>query len=266
MPMREVCCEHVQAFLDVFADKAAQQTNGKVVMQSMQQWAIPRGYLKVPFTIGLQVERSKGHRPPWLDHHVETAIKHARPDLARFVVLAAYTGQRISDLVKMRWRHVRTERGFRGIQVVQTKTGKVLWIPLVDDLLPYIDAWEHEYKSQPRVDLNNDFIVLKRDGTPWNEHLLTEHWNRHRKVNPALAEHEALQLSFHGLRATAVIRLKQLNVSTDLICSFVGMSRQIVSVYTAMSDQIENSIAAMEAMNSKPKTAQIVPLHRIEKD
>lgn len=49
----------------------------------------------------------------------------------------------------------------------------------------------------------------------------------------------------HGLRGTAVLRLRRAGVSKPLICDFVGMSAQMVDRYCRKSEQRENALAAV---------------------
>jgi integrase len=51
------------------------------------------------------------------------------------VTLAANTGQRGSDLVRMRWTDIEEYEGRPGINVTQRKTGLVIWIPMTQELM-----------------------------------------------------------------------------------------------------------------------------------
>jgi integrase len=74
---------------------------------------------------------------PWPVWAYSLIDEHAREDLRRAVLLARYTGQRQSDVLRMGPGDV--EDG--GINVVQQKTGKELWVPLHDDLLGALKGW-----------------------------------------------------------------------------------------------------------------------------
>jgi integrase len=88
-----------------------------------------------PITTGTEAPGGDGGNEPWSDEQVELAERHARPDLARMVTLAANTGQRGSDLVKMRWTDIEEHEGRTGINVIQRKTGLVIWIPMTQELM-----------------------------------------------------------------------------------------------------------------------------------
>jgi integrase len=60
---------------------------------------------------------------PWSLEHIQLAQQHARVDLARVVTLAVHTGQRGSDIVRMRWSDIEEQDGRQGVNVIQQKTG-----------------------------------------------------------------------------------------------------------------------------------------------
>src|SRR6266498_835517 len=119
----------IQAFLDGLSDRPAKQANARTAIKALERWALVRDILPFPITTGTEIIGSDGGHIPWSDEQVELAETHARPEMARAVTLAANTGQRGSDIVKMRWTDIEVYGGRPGINVKQQKTGKVLWIP-----------------------------------------------------------------------------------------------------------------------------------------
>jgi hypothetical protein len=96
------------------------------------------------------------------------------------------------------------------------------------------------------------FILLKADGTPFgNRQQLTDAWLRERER----PEMESLRgLVMHGLRGTAVVRLRRVNVEIPLISDVVGMSEQMVKRYCRLSDQKQNALAAVYVLNNRNTT------------
>ena len=80
-----------------------------------------------------------------------------------------------------------------------------------------------------------------------------DHWLRERTKNAALAPLNALGLSMHGLRATAVVRLAQAGASTRQIADMVGMSEPMVAHYCRFSKQRENALAAVHYLDRTPR-------------
>ena len=228
----------VQGFLDGLSDFPGKQIKSRVALKAVEKWAIVRDLLPYPITLGTEVVGSDGGHEPWTDTQVYTALQHARPDLARGVALAANTGQRGSDIVRMRWTDIEEFEGRKGINVTQKKTGEKLLIPLTHKFASELASWE----KRP------GFILINPWGRPYSRSGLSTAWAKHRDKNPALQEHRALGLSMHGLRAYAVVGMRREGWSTLEISSMVGMSEQMVNRYCRKANK---NRLAMDAMNRK---------------
>jgi integrase len=223
----------VQAFLDGLAGRPGLQINARVALKAVEKWAIVRDMIPHSITLGCEVEGLDGGHEPWSDEQVLLAETHARLNLARLITLAANTGQRGSDLVRMRWTDLETYEGRPGINVTQQKTGLRIWIPFTQDLSRAISSWERR----------PTFLVLRDNGQPWNRNLLSTAWLRERDGNPKLSPLKGLVL--HGLRATAVVRLRRAGATTAQISDMVGLSAPMVTRYSRLSVQRENALAAV---------------------
>lgn len=243
VPVEQMRPALVQAFLDGYSDRLAMQKVAQTALKSLEKWALVRDLLPNPITLGTEAPGSDGGNEPWSDEQVALAELHARPDLARVVTLAANTGQRGSDLVKMRWTDIEEYEGRLGINVIQRKTGLKIWIPMTQPLMAAIASWERR----------PGYLILKPDGTPFTREQLSDHWLRERTKNPALAPLEPLGLSMHGLRATAVVRLARAGASTRQIADMVGMSEPMVAHYCRFSKQRENALAAVHYLDRTPR-------------
>jgi integrase len=223
----------VQAFMDGMSDRPGKQAAARAALRQLERWAIVRDLLPQPITLGVEVGRSHDGHKPWTDEQVRLAETHARPELARVVTLAANTGQRGSDLVKMRWTDLEDYNGRTGINVTQLKTGRQIWIPITQELATAMAQWERR----------PGFILLRPTGIPWSRKALTWAWIVERDGNPALRPLAGLVL--HGLRATACVRLMRAGANTRQIADMVGMSEPIVGRYCRFSVQRENASAAV---------------------
>lgn len=233
----------VQAFLDGYADRPAQQKCAQTALKSLEKWALVRDKLPFPITLGTEAKGSVGGHVPWTDDHVALAEQHAKAHLSRIITLAANTGQRGSDLVRMRWSDVEEYEGRPGINVTQYKTGLVIWIPMTQELMARMRAWERR----------PGYFILKEDGQPMTRPQLSDQWLRERDANAALAPLAAAGLSMHGLRATAVVRLRRAGASALQIGDMVGMSEQMVKRYCRFSVQRENALAAVHYLDRTPR-------------
>lgn len=225
----------VQAFLDGLADRPAKQEAALSALKQLEKWAIVRDLLPHTITLGCEAEGSDGGHVPWSDEHVALAEQACRPELARAVTLAANTGQRGSDLVKMRWTDIEDYNGRAGINVTQKKTKKQIWIPLTEPLQATMATWERR----------PGFILLKPDGNPWTRVRLTGTWAYDRDTSPALATLKEAGLVMHGLRATACVRLLRAGANTRQISDMIGMGEEMVGRYCRFSVQRENASAAV---------------------
>ncbi len=225
----------VQAFLDGWAEHPSVQRVARTAIKAVERWAIVRDFLPGAITLGTEVGRSDGGHVPWTDAQVAIAEEHAAAHLARVVTLAANTGQRGSDLVRMRWGDIETAEGVPGIKVVQKKTGLELWVPFTSELQRAIAGWERR----------PGHILLTRRGLPWSRPHLSEAWLEERARNAALAPLREAGLVMHGLRGTAVVRLRRAGATVPQICDAVGMSDEMVTRYCRFSSQKENALAAI---------------------
>lgn len=233
----------VQAFLDGLADRPAQQKNARAAIMAVEKWAIVRDLLPRPITTGTEAPGGTGGFEPWTDEQVELAERCCRPHLSRVITLASNTGQRGSDLVKMRWSDIEEYDGRPGINVIQKKTGLVIWIPMTQELMSTMAGWERR----------PTFILLKEDGRPFTRAQLSDQWLRERDTRPALAPLREAGCVLHGLRATAVVRLRRAGATTGQIAGMVGMSEGMVNRYCRFSVQRENALAAVHYLDARTK-------------
>jgi len=114
--------------------------------------------------------------------------------------------------------------------VVQEKTKRALWVPILSALATEMDTW----KRAPGP------FLRRLNGHPWTGRILTDHWERERMKYPELAD-----LVFHGLRGHACVQLRRAGLKGTLIADTVGMSVPMVERYCRFSSQRENATAAV---------------------
>ena len=133
-------------------------------------------------------------------------------------VLALYTAQRVSDVVRMGWQHVRGER----IAVRQQKTNKPLLIKMHPELVRVL-------ASVPKDNLT--FLMTER-GAPFTPAGLSN-WFGKRCREAGLEG-----CSTHGLRKLALTRRANAGASTDMLKAFGGhATSKEVERYTREADQ-----------------------------
>lgn len=230
----------VQAFLDGLDGRPGKQAMALAALKQLDAWAIVRDVLPRPITTGVETGKPTGGHIPWTDEHVALGEREARADLARAITLAANTGQRGSDLIRMGPGDLETFNGILGINVTQKKTGRQVWVPITSPLAAAMEKWERRpgpYLRQP-------------NGGLWTRKKLTMTWVYHRDTNPALVPlrsvgQDGKALVLHGLRGTACVRLRRSGATVPQIADMVGLSEQMVARYCRFSVQKENAVAAV---------------------
>jgi len=186
-----------------------------------------------------RVHRGTREHEPWPPELIERFLREARPSLRWGVKLALYTGQRRSDLVKMKWSQFDGEY----IEVRQQKTGELLSIPCHKEL-------SAELESMPRV---ADTILVGERGAP-----LTGGSSLSVMVRRALREMGVDGYAIHGLRKNAAVELANAGCTPHEIAAITGhRTLGIVAHYTKRRDQRLHARSAMDkwerAQSGKPK-------------
>ena len=241
LSLHEIRPSLVQAYFDGISDRPGKCAAGLAAMRQLEKWAVVRDLLPRQITTGVEIETSDDGHIPWTDDHAALGETNARADLARVIVLAGNTGQRGSDLIRMGPTDLETFQGIDGINVIQKKTGKVIWVPITSPLAAAMKTWKREPGP----------FLRKLDGGLWKRHQLTNAWTYERDHNPALALLRGIKsgndtgLVLHGLRGTACVRLRRAGATVPQIADMVGMSEEMVGRYCRFSVQRENAVAAV---------------------
>jgi integrase len=227
----------VQAFLDGLADRPGKQVAARAALRQLERWALVRDKLPHHITTGTEVTHSNGGHMPWTEGEVRHVELHGRRDIANAITLGVNTGQRCSDLVRMRREHLEYAEGRLGVNVTQRKTGKQLWVPATKQLGEWLTT------------SSSDFLITSQ-GKPWpSAKALSQAWTYERNTNPALAAHKEAGLVMHGLRAAACVRLSRVGANTRQIAAMVGMSEDVVARYCRFSRQKDDALAAVRLLD-----------------
>lgn len=250
----------IQAFLDGLAHYPGKQSVAHTALKALEKFAVVRDLMPMPFMTGTSIIGSDGGHAPWPDFCVTLAEQHAREALAKAVTLAVNTGQRGSDTVRMSPTDIEEKicptTGIyrRGINVIQQKTKKRLWVPFID---PQFEATLGSWERRPGP------FFLNPEGKPYTRPLLSTAWNREREHNDALKPLRDGELVLHGLRSTAVVRARKKGLSVLQISNIYGMSEAMVARYSRLADQGEMAMAAVHFLDRTSGEHQ--PIIQIEK-
>ena len=196
---------HVKAILARYADRPHAGGHVLRLLRKLIGVALDEEWIAVDPTHRLRYRPEyKGWRA-WTDGERRAFERHwpvdSTPRLA--YALALYTGQRRSDVSTMRWDDISDG----GMEIVQRKTGKALWVPLHPDLVAVLDA-------TPR---RHDVILVTHYGEPFSEKSLgmrMQAWTTAAGIGPGA--------TLHGLRKTLGKLLAESGATTREIMDILG--------------------------------------------
>lgn len=122
---------------DALAHRPAKANVVIAVLRAVLAYGAKRRWLALNPAIGVKPLPTDGEHKPWPPALLERAASELTGPARRDFFLGLYTGQRVSDTVRMGPRDI--ENG--GILVTQQKTGTDLWIPLHPNLSAEMATW-----------------------------------------------------------------------------------------------------------------------------
>ena len=148
-----------------------------------------------------------GTHEPWPEDVLEAALKSDDPVVRLTVHLLYFTGQRIGDVMKMRWGDIRDGH----VYVKQEKTGKVVEPPLIGELVAELDR-------TPKTGLT---IIDGVKRTTIRGRL------------QAFTRKMGVKTVPHGLRKNAVIAFLEAGCTVPEVAAITGQTHQVVEHYAA---------------------------------
>jgi integrase len=229
-PAQHLKSRHVLEWQDVLAKTPAKANNVTAAICRLYGFGKRRGLVDHNPASGIK-KLKVGEWRAWTPEEISTFNKFASDSIRVAFHLALYTGQRISDIVKMQWNQIVDG----GIQVTQQKTGAQIWVPIHAELQKTLDQARNE-------NLNCPVILTSRAGTAYKtDHLKHEFKRTTREAGLPEA------CVFHGLRKTTAVLLAEAGCTTEQIKAVTGhRTDQMVAHYTRQASQ---KILARAAMN-----------------
>jgi integrase len=219
----------IRILLDQFSDVPGTGNNLLGLLRAVSSWGLERGHFEHSITEGVKPYKSKGGHKPWTAEQCAVAERGLTGMVRRAYFLARYTGQRGSDVVRLAPSFI-DEGGFR---IAQKKTGVEIWCPIEDALAVEMVAWER---------LPGPYL-RQNHGKRYGKKLLEKHFADARDKIPELAG-----ATFHGLRGTRVVELRQRGATSTQIQDQVGMSLAMIERYCRFADKKANGKAAVVAL------------------
>ena len=199
-------------------------------LSSALAWSVPRGWREDnPCRIIHKLKIGEGYAPwPW--DAIEHFAQNARSDLWHAAALALFSGQRLSDVLKVKWSDI--SDGL--ITVRQGKTGKWLRIPIHRRLAAILDGMSRD----------SVFVLTSSRGRPWTLDGFKASWSA--ELNrEAMKDLREKRLVFHGLRKSAVVTLLEAGATDAEVSAVTGQSRDMVEHYSRQVNQRKLAASAI---------------------
>lgn len=181
----------------------------------------------------------------WEEADLAKLKKAASPEIMQAAQLAAYTGLRQGDLLRLAWWHIKPH----SIEIETGKSrrngraGKVTLIPLYGELREYLEGLPKRATT----------VLVNTDGEPWKTGFGSS-WGR------ACERAKIEELHFHDLRGTAATRLYGAGFSEREIAQVMTWAEDDVSAlldrYVRKADLLKDRIRRLDKNAKKTKGAK----------
>lgn len=241
--LRDLRNRHVKLIRNHFREKFSTSTADVAVGLLSVVWAFADDNLSLDLganpTTGVgRVHKVKTEREPWPEEVIAAFEANCTMAMRLAFALLLYTGQRRSDVVKMKW----TQFDGDAIEVRQQKTKEPLTIPCHRRLR---DALSHAPRS-------SEFILVGERGGPLGPESLSMAFRR------TLKRAGIRGYSVHGLRKNAGVALADAGCDMTEIMAILGhRTFRMALHYTKRADQKRRARSAVKkweaAESGKPR-------------
>jgi integrase len=180
-------------------------------------------------------QRATNDRRPFTLAEIQAVLSLADPEWQSLIRFGFYTGQRLGDLVALRWSNIDLARG--EIRFVTAKTGRRMIIPLSDGLRTHIASLTPSDQADavihPRA-----FAILEAHG---NASMLSRQFGEllasaglrasgtHQSTGKTRTSRRNLNaLSFHSLRRTATTLLHEAGIAAAVAQALIGHDSEAI--------------------------------------
>ena len=242
--VKKMTRKQIIAMRDSRKDTPTAANKNLLVMVVLLEHALDLDWVQINVARGVsKIDHDADIRLPWSEEEVEKFHEHADPRSSLLLELCIATGQRLNDVLGMRWSDVTTDpvAGY-GIFVTQQKTGAKVFIPFSDRLQSIIQRLSNQIDQK-----GSDFIVVNQQ---YPSKKLTT--STVQKQMGAIREKIGVTKTLHDLRHTCAHRLAERGLTNEVIMSITGHgSAKMVNHYCAAAAQRRRAADAIKAMNEK---------------
>lgn len=202
---------------------------------------------------------AKNERRPFTVAEIQKLLPHLPAEWKSLVLFGLYTGQRLGDLVRLRWRDI--DETAQEIRFVTKKTGRAQKIPIAEPLLRHLDSLPQPMIRDLPLHPDALAVVEAQKGSvstlsrQFHDFMAIgglvpkrAHERRAKAKGKGPKERHSSDLTFHGLRHTLTSMLKNAGVSSAIAEEIVGHnSSEMNRIYTHIE---QGSLA--KAMSALP--------------
>lgn len=203
------------------------------VLKTLLKWGINKGLCKKNAVRDVQsVKTEVEHAFPWPEAVWASAVKDAPADVARLAFLGRVTGQRVSDIVKMRPADLKAD--LLHVKVKKLR-GSLHLLPISAEDLAVIKSWDVAdlvpYLTRPNGKRHTERSI--------REALAA--WIEDAKIEEPKGE----EIRPHGLRAMACCDARLRGLDHEDIAALYRLSVDLVKTYTHHIDRVAEARMAL---------------------
>lgn len=211
--------EYVFQIRDKLRDTPSAANHTVAVLRTLFKWAKDRKKVTLNPAADIGNLKCGDGYARWTEAEIDQFRAAAPAMMILALDIGLYTGQRLSDVIRLAWSNYDGER----IRLRQQKTGTSMSIPVHKSLKEKLDAI-------PRTGL---MILTTRTGLAFHPRVFSRDF-RDARIGAGLPD----GLSFHGLRHTAASRLAELGAGGPEIQAITGhKSLRMVEHYISQARQ-----------------------------
>jgi integrase len=210
------------------------------VIRNVLEWSVQRGYRDDNPALGIKrLKVDDGGHEPWPAKGWAFVLAQAPRHLRRMAFLGRATGQRVSDLVKMRPVDLVAD----GITIrIGKLRDKKHFVPLTADQMAEIRSWGVKDLAY--------FITTPITGKRCTTKYINQLWSEWRAL-PEAAPVRDLKMTVHGLRATKIEDLRLAGCTDGQIADEVGLSEAMVRRYLRFANKAESARRSRDRREQK---------------
>lgn len=161
-------------------------------------------------------QRADKSKNIYTDEDIKNILKFAQRPLKEKFLLGLFTGQRISDILRMKWSDIQNGT----IHIKQQKTKKEVYVPITPELQKLLDSFKR----------TSEYLIPRLDGKPYKG-LNDAGWMELKK------QAGCTHLRFHDLRGTYISRMRERNIDIDTMDYITG-NKSVMGLYTNKSEKL----------------------------